>query len=299
MSFPLDTADANYAARAAAWTEQDRIFRAIGRRFVATNMNFKTVLIELIKSPLYRATSIVLPANLSAEETATRSAAHSGIGTGQLLSPEQLDAKIRAIAGFGWLRDGTNGIMRDYASMGANNQGLLVHEYYYPYGGINSDTIVRRVTDPSGIIIGVAQRMANEVACIGTAFDFTRPQADRRFFTRVQLDTVPEAGGNPVPANAALIRENIVAMHRLILGETLRVDDPEVDRTFTLFLETWRETRVPAMNMNNLGCDATINPITGVALEMSERITEDTNGTIRAWMAVLSYLFQDYKFLYQ
>jgi hypothetical protein len=180
----------------------------------------------------------------------------------------------------------------------------LRQEFYLPYGGINSDTIIRRVTDPSGIIVGVAQRMANEVSCRATAWDFTRPQAERRFLRNVQLDTVPEAGGNAVPGNQQLIKQNIVALHSLILGEELAIDDPEVERTFKLFLETWRETRTPGMNgmpNNNLRyeCQGRQNPLSGEELPEMQRITNDNNGTIRAWMAVMSYLFSDYKFLYQ
>jgi hypothetical protein len=32
---------------------------------------------------------------------------------------------------------------------------------------------------------------------------------------------------------------------------------------------------------------------------MGMRITNDENGTIRAWMSVMTYLFSDYRFLYQ
>ena len=46
-------------------------------------------------------------------------------------------------------------------------------------------------------------------------------------------------------------------------------------------------------------CRGTRNPTTGMALPMAVQITDDRNGTVRAWMAVLTYLFSDYRFLYQ
>lgn len=276
---PTDTADPLYAARSAAWNEQDRVFRAVARRFVASNMNFKALLLEMLKSPIYRATAAV-----SVTDEAGR-VSHGGIGTARLITPEILDRRVRAIAGFTWSH-----------TLGRTDAWLL-SDFYYPYGGINSDTIVTRQSDPSGIIVGVAQRMANEVACRATAWDFTRPSAERRFFPNVRVDTVPESAGQPVPGSIAQIRQNIVHLHQAILGETLAVDDPEVTRTYNLFFETWRET-----SMSNAlpdACRAQNSPVDGAPIDMAARITDDRNGTVRAWMAVLSYLFSDYRFLYQ
>ncbi|MBL8680310.1 MAG: hypothetical protein JNK05_14130 [Myxococcales bacterium] len=303
LAHPTDLQDPLYAARSAAWTEQDRILRGVARRFTASNMNFKTALLEMIESPIYRAEAAVMPRiNTDADREAALTA-HAGLGTAMLTTPELLDRRVQAIAGFPWMRDLNPARL---AMPDGRNDGnrWLRQEYYLPFGGINSDTIVRRIADPSGIIVGVAQRMANEVSCRGTAWDFTRPQAERRFFRSVQLDTVPEAGGNAVPGNQQKIKENIVALHLLVLGEELTVDHPEVERTFQLFLETWRETRTPGMNgmpNNNLAyeCQGRQNPLSGEELPMGMRINEDSNGTIRAWMAVMSYLFSDYRFLYQ
>ncbi len=299
LAHPTDTLDPLYGARASAWVEQDRIFRAIARKFVASNMNFKIAVMEMLKSPLYRAIGSVMPADLAQREATITS--HSGVGSSMMLTPEILDRRVRAIAGFSWVRDPNR--LRMPEGRGDDNH-WLEREFYLPYGGINSDTIVRRASDPSGIITGVASRMATEVACRGTAWDFMQPQADRRFFRGVQLDTVPEAGGNTVPGNVTQIKQNTISMHELILGERLSIDDPEIERTFQLFLETWRETRMPnAMGMPNNSlpyeCHGRQNPVTGEELPDAMRLTEDRNGTIRAWMAVMTYLFNDYRFLYQ
>jgi hypothetical protein len=303
LAHPTDLQDPMYAQRAAAWGEQDRILRAIARRFTANNMNFKTAVLEMVESPIYRADAAVLPETQSAEERERALLPHAGLGTAMLSTPEQLDRKIFAIAGFPWMRDLNPMRLARPDGRDVGNRWLR-QEYYLPFGGINSDTIVRRVADPSGIIVGIAQRMANEVACRGTAWDFTRPQAERRFFRNVQLDTVPEAGGNAVPGNQQRIKENIRALHMLVLGEDLAVDHPEVERTFQLFLETWRETRTSGMggmpnNSLPYECQGRQNPLSGEELPMGMRITNDENGTIRAWMSVMTYLFSDYRFLYQ
>lgn len=276
LAHPTDTADALYASRSAAWTEQDRVLRAISQRVIASNLNFKTAVSEMIRSPLYRATAFV----------GGNSPEHTGLGTARMLTPEMLDRRIRAIAGFAWVQDATR------------QNAWLTGDFYLPYGGINSDTIVQRARDANGIISGIAQRMANEVACRGTAYDFTRPQSERRFFRRVALNTVPESAGQAVPGSVAQIRQNIVDLHSLILGEHLDENSPEIDRTYTLFLETWREA---SMNGTALvdACRGTRDPTNGMALPMGVQIGDDRNGTVRAWMAVLTYLFSDYRFLYQ
>jgi mono/diheme cytochrome c family protein len=279
LAHPTDMADPLYNARSAAWNEQDRIFRAISRRFTADGMNFKTIVAEMVRSPLYRAVGVV------GENARANMESHAGLGTAQLISPEVLDRRIRAIAGFGWVGDVTR------------NTSWLLGDFYYPYGGINSDTIVKRATDPSGIIVGVAQRMANEVSCRATSWDFTHPQAERRFFRRVRLDTSPESGGQPVPNNIALIRQNIADLHSIILDEQLSPDSPEVTRTYNLFLETWREASTSGAI--SVVCRGTADPATGTVLAMNQQINTDTSGTIRAWMAVMTYLFSDYRFLYQ
>lgn len=297
LTYPTDTTNADtYAAQSAAWIEQDRVFRAAAQRFSAENLNFKYVVLELVKSPLYRAINIPLPANATAEQAATQAARHAGLGSSRMLTPEILDRRVRAIAGFDWARDRAH----------PDDSGTwLARDFYYPYGGINSDTIIRRPNDPSGVIVNIAQRMATGIACRGTAFDFTHPTAERRFFRQVELNTIPESAGNAVPASVTAIRANIVALHQLILGETLQPNDPEVDRTYALFLDTWHEVMTPPAGMTmpdadfEYECQARVNLVTGAAIPDADQINTDRNGTIRAWMAVLTYLFSDYRFIYQ
>lgn len=281
LVYPTDTSDPLYAQHAAAWNEQDRVFRAVGRRFTATGMNFKTAVAELIRSPLYRAVGAV------GVDTATARAAHGGVGTAMLLTPEMLDRRIEAIMGFRWTRE-----------QNRPETQWLTHEFYFPYGGIDSDTIVRRASDASGILVGVSQRMSEEVACRATGFDFTRPQASRRFFRYVRPDTIPEAGGQPVPNNIAMIRQNIAALYDIVLGEQVAVDSPQVDIAYNLFVETWREISTSGMVMPDL-CRGIYDPATGAAVPREMQITGDPSGAVRAWQAVMTYLLSDYRFLYQ
>lgn len=285
LRYPTDANDPLYAQRLEAWSGQDSTFRAIADAFVKDDMNIKTVFKRLVVSPYFRAVS-----GPAAADDKYR-AALSGLGAGQLLSPELLDRKIKAVVGYGWTKNWNAA------------EPWLRTDFYMPYGGHDSDLVTARITSPNGVIANVGARMATEVACRNTAFDFTRPKEERRFFADVERDVVPEAAGNPVPANIDLIKKNIQRLHRLVLGESLAVDNAEVERTYQLFLETWRET--PKAKGEGAGlpylCQARWKaPDTTKdedLLPEGERITTDEEGTLRAWMAVMTYLFSDYKFL--
>ena len=103
--------------------EQDRA-RAIARRLTASNMNFKAALVEMLVPALPRH-------RRRRRDRPRRRTAHAGIGTAMLLTPELPGPCIRAITGFTWSK--TPG----------RNDSWLLNDFYYPYGGINSDTIVR------------------------------------------------------------------------------------------------------------------------------------------------------------
>jgi hypothetical protein len=101
------------------------------------------------------------------------------------------------------------------------------------------------------------------------------------------------------------IRANIARLHSNILGETIAPTDAEVDRTYNLFLDTWHEVMTPPMGMTMpdtdipYECQARVDLTTGEAIPDMQQINNDPTGTIRAWQAVLTYLFSDYRFIYQ
>lgn len=286
LDYPLDATAGDYPAQLAAWLEQDATFQSIGQRFVDDGTRFKTVVRELVLSPYFRAQ------NLDTEPTAERAAELVAVGTGRLSAPERLSAKIEAATGVPWSR-------------GAQNRPWLLDSYRVLYGGIDSDSVTARLSQPNGIIASVAERMANEVACAATAYDFSRPMAERKLFPGVQVGDVPQtAVGATVPESVDRIRATLQYLHERLLGEKLARDSAEIDRSYQLFLDTWRELSgsATAMDRNhNLTwtCRARVNPKTGAELPAGEVIDRDENYTIRSWMAVVSYLLSDYRFLYE
>jgi hypothetical protein len=282
ISYPTDSASPDYASKIQGWEVQDAFFRDVAAKFTASKFNFKSLVKLIVLSPYYRGTGYngALPANAAA--------ALADLGIGELLSPEALNRKIVAVTGAHWRKD------YDYASQ----HDYLVEDYPILFGGIDSDSVVERTRVPNSIMASVVSRMANEQSCRLTAFDFTRPQAERRFFKNVKLDQVPMSAGAEVPGSIAAIKENIRYLHELLLGEDLSVTDPEIERTYQVFLGTWKELSGAAKPETGLdyGCWGRSDPQTGVALPDASAIHDDKNFTVRAWGAVFTYLLSDWKF---
>lgn len=282
LLFPSNTDSETYQHEVVQYEVQDKTFDVIAQKFIDSDYNLRTIFKELIASKYFRAANFQDTEGVTAEVTE--------LGMGRMLTPELLDAKIEAVTGMPWAdRDGDRYLLEE-------------NEYRLLYGGIDSDDVIRRMTDPNGIMAGIQLRMANEVACTVTARDFTQTPQKRRLFPMVEFDTAPldEAGFPDLEAEAK-IRKNIAHLHYHILGERLETTDEEVTRTFNLFLETLQEGRLK-LNSEELDasllCRATTN-FDGVELPEEERITRDESYTIRSWQAVVTYLLADYKFLYE
>ncbi|MFV8754284.1 DUF1588 domain-containing protein [Nannocystaceae bacterium ST9] len=294
---PNDPAATDYLAKLIAFDVQNAELSRIADEFVAANFDIKLVFRQIIESPYYRAKAF--EPNWDEETAASPEAAQklaelAAVGTARWLTPEQLERKIRAVTGYPWQR-----------SLNDTNYLLSFNEYRIFYGGIDSDTIVERMTVPNGIMTSVADRMANEVACWNTARDFTKPAAVRVLFPYVEPGFEPEdTNGFEIPAVTEAIRANIQYLHWHLLGEELDIDDPEIDRSYALFLEVWRDGKrgigLGEYEANLPGeCQANTDFWTDQPLSDVERITNDPDYTIRAWMAVMTYLLGDYRFLHE
>ena len=148
--------------------------------------------------------------------------------------------------------------------------------------------------------------MANEMACRVTARDFvTADPTQRRFFPLVEPSFVPEdENGFVVTQGVDAIKKNIQHLHWHLLGERLPIDDPELERTYNLFYDTWKEgqTLLGAEEISDRltsRCRATNDFMTGEEYPEERRISNDPNYTIRAWQAVITYMLADHKFLYE
>ena len=172
----------------------------------------------------------------------------------------------------------------------------MLGEYKILYGGIDSFDITQRLTDINQLMTAVATRMAVEVACSATAFDFSKPAAERLLFPLVEPVDTPDF-------NEGAIRKNIAYLHDRVLGETVAEDSPEVDATLALFYDTWtagQQNILDKTETTALGpCQAVKDPTTNTDLPADRQVKLDETYAIRSWQAVIIYLLSDYKFLYE
>lgn len=280
LPFPTNSLDPDFQIKIKAWEAQDAFFRTAADTFAKANYDLKTVFKAVIKSPYYRAVN-------APEEV--ESGLLQDVGLGRLLTPEMLNRKIAAITGVRWRKDYNWDEQHDW----------LEEEYPILYGGIDSDSTITRLTQANGLIASIATRMANEMSCSITAWDFTKAKSERQFFPHVDLTEAPELAGHTVDGSVASIKKNIQYLHQLFLDEDLELSDPEIERTYQLFLDTWHELSQSGDTDLRYDCSGRWNPTDGTDLPDDVQITEDENFTLRSWMAVMTYLMSDYKFLYE
>jgi Protein of unknown function (DUF1588)/Protein of unknown function (DUF1592) len=276
--FPANPKDGSFLG----WETQDATIRSIAEAFVAQNFNLKVVIEGLIQSPYFRAanTTATNPARLAQLQT---------LGTGRLLSPEQLNRKLQATLGYTW-RSGQN--------------PALLDAYNLLYGGIDSDSVTERLVTPNGIMSAIMWRMANEVSCRAVSLDFASPQASRRLFKEVEVTTVPETVlAEPDAAGRAAIVRNLSHLYLTLLGEPLVENSSEFDRVYNLFVTTWREGRAKLASeevSRSLPYDCQYRRAAGTEVDLPEeqQVRLDETYVIRSWMAVTTYLLTDFRFLY-
>ncbi|MCA9716399.1 MAG: DUF1588 domain-containing protein [Myxococcales bacterium] len=286
LAYPTDPSASDYQARQSAWYAQEEEFSRIGKEFVDSGYDLKTVITGVVLSPYFRARAVEMPEGGDP-------ALYEGMGVGRLSTPELLAKKISAVTGARWIR-------------GWDLSDYLLTDYRILYGGIDSDTVTNRLTSMNGIMASVAWRLANEVSCGTTAWDFSKPAEERLLFPHVELDVMPESeSGFAVPEAIDAIKANIQHLHYRVLGEDLELTDPEIEHTFNLFVETWKEGAAlvasdPGNGYLTWQCQARANPLNPAQdLPESQWIQQDPNYTVRAWMAVMTYLISDYRFLYE
>ncbi len=138
----------------------------------------------------------------------------------------------------------------------------LMNRYYFLYGGIDSRLLTVRLTAASGITEGIMERMANEVSCKAI-------QNQGMLLQSIDFTQVSDA----------YVKQQLKRLHQDLLGEFIDLTDPVLDTELALF--------------KSVKDSSTANTSTACGN------LKDTNGTHKAWMAVLAYFLMDFKFLYE
>lgn len=281
-----------------AYLAQYHLLNGIARDFTESNYNLKTVIKALIRSPYFRAR------NYGGSVTPDREIALQQLDSTRFLTPEQLHRKVWAVTGYPWRPRAfeDNGVAFDYL--------LRSDVYRLLYGGINAVDVIQRIDEPNGIMVNISDRMANEMACTSVPRDLRLPKGERLLFPDVEITFEPkDANGFDVAPAISAIKRNIQFLHKRVLGESLSLDDPEIQRTYQLFLETWQEGKSGMAKADGEegklpsalsgACQVWDDYWTRDALPEGEELSEDPTYTVRAWMSVMTYLLSDFKFLYQ
>lgn len=223
-------------------------------RFVTANFDFRLLVKDVIASDYFMARNLALGEDPDD---------YADIGAGRLITPEELNRKVSDITGV------------NYEWRGPNSNSGLLGRHRLLYGGIDSDDVILRTTEPTSLIDGIQERISNQVACERVVDDLYGSGA---LFPFADETDIPDGG-----AGENAIRQNIQFLHRHILGEDLAPNDAEIDSTFQLFIDVRArgETAIPSQ------CRGAMN------------ISSDANGTVLPWMAVVTYMLADYRFLYE
>ncbi len=269
-ALPENPEDADYKSKLAAYSTEQEMMQDVAARFVAGSAgngdhNLKDLLVDLTLSDHFRANSVDAI-------TFEQDAELDRIGTGKLLTPEQLNRKLETTTGYSW----------DYGSFSA-----LDEVYGLIYGGIDSFGITDRATDLTTLMSSVVTTMANEVSCPITMQEFGLSQGQRKLFPYVQL--------NSLPTNSeTAIRTNIQHLHNILLGEELDINDAEIDATYGLFSAVWN-ARMAAGKGPNVVSESEIC----ITENISNAVQVDPNQTLRSWVAIVNYMIRDYKFIHE
>jgi hypothetical protein len=92
------------------------------------------------------------------------------------------------------------------------------------------------------------------------------------------------------------IRFQLAILHQKLLGETLSLDDPEINASYSLLTETLDYRRsLGGKNVDQWPLSSCDNHLWGI----SPLDTTDLNGMKATWVTVLTYLMTDFRFLHE
>ncbi len=264
-----------------AYAAQRFHFGTIEKDFTDSNYNLKVAIKGILLSPYYRASAAT---------------GHSAdiVGSARLLTPEMLDRKIEAVTGFRWMENSST-----------SNLSKEGGDYNQIYGGIDSDSVTTRITQPNGLMSSTQRLMATQVACDVATKDLFYPRAQRNLFPFVAMDMAPlDADGIVNDAAISAIKQNIVHLHWVFFGERVDEGSAQVSRTYDLFSNIWTQGQSlleegEVSTYLDWRCRLRYHPETGESFPSEEQIRLDENYVIRSWTGVLTYMFADYRFLYE
>lgn len=176
---PENSGDPDYQAKLAGFEAQQALIAQLADNFIANGLNLKDLLVDMVMSTWFRSTAV------NAQLTADERIQLQGVGSGRLLTPEELEAKTRNLIGFAWGESNN----ADWTADG--HWSMLADTFRIYYGGIDSVGITERAEALNSLMSNVALTHAAGVACPTVLFDFNRDDSDKRLFKYVDRYTTP------------------------------------------------------------------------------------------------------------
>ncbi|MFD2230889.1 DUF1588 domain-containing protein [Alkalimarinus sediminis] len=281
LAIPSESASSDEKS---AYAAQRFHLGTIEKDFTDSNYNLKVAIKGILLSPYYRASAAT---------------GHSAgvVGSARLLTPEMLDRKIEAVLGYPWKYSWSSNTTHLSKEGGSFNQ---------LYGGIDSDSVTKRIVQPNGLMSSTQHLIATEMTCNAATKDLFYSAAERRLFPLVTMDMAPmDENGLTDSASISAIKQNIAYLHWRLFGDRVDENSSEVNQTYDLFVDIWNrgqsllEQDFYGNRGLRWGCSLRNHPETGDSLADELRITRDENYVIRSWMGVLTYMLSDYRFLYE
>lgn len=184
LVLPENTSAPNYQEQLNAFKAQEAEIGEIADRFKASGYNAKSLFADMIMSRWYRNSVITDPTVVESRLTELAT-----VGRGRLLTPEELDAKNRAVFGRTWRqrndKPGSHHTGIDSALRGEGARFKLF------YGGIDGAAVTTRNRELTPLMSNLTEAMAAELACQVVIEDFNRPRDERLVFRHVDRATTP------------------------------------------------------------------------------------------------------------
>ena len=181
LALPEDPEGPDYDQRLRAYNAQEALVADLAAKFVASGYRAKDLFADMLLSPWYRVAGVA-----EASDAQARAVELSTVGSGRLLTPEELNRKNRAVFGRTWgQQDGAH--RHSLATNLEENYG----SYKTFYGGTDSAVVTERNRHMTPMMSSVSENMAVDLACQAVGYDFSLPASDRVIFDLVDRNTLP------------------------------------------------------------------------------------------------------------
>ena len=303
---PGSTTDVDYQQQLNAYNAQQELMDELAQKFRSNNFKAKQLFADMIMSPWFRAEGF------DSEDLNERMVELASVGSGRLLSPEELDRKAFAIFGTRWNERSSQMVS---GSISGDWTQLRYGDERIAYGGIDSFGVTERARELTALMSNVADRQAVEFACRVAVWDFNRnvlkairndcstddwwefdwnrkvcqlqpPEPRPALFNRVSKTTTPSE------ANRAKIETQIVLLYDKMLGREISRNALEVKQLYDLLESRYQESKDQGWVDNPcwLGSEKYDS------LSWEQR--NDPQGMVAAWSGVVRALMNHYWYLH-